>query len=168
MKKILVVCYSRTGSTARVGRAIASALGADFELIQEVENRHGIVGFVLSALESLAKGLPSIRTQKDPRDYDLVVIGTPVWAASMSAPVRSYLFTHRTQLPQLAFFTLMGGVGADDALRELKLLCQADDAPTYALTQAEARSFQDTRKFRDFIGTLAKPRDHAGSRAQAS
>lgn len=40
MDKVLVAFYSSAGTTRKVGQAIAAALGADIEDIQEVEPRH--------------------------------------------------------------------------------------------------------------------------------
>ncbi len=136
-KRILLVHYSRSGTTSRVAAHIAKELGADLERIEESAQRSGVGGYMRSAVEALAKGLPAIRTQKDPREYDLVVIGTPVWVGTMSSPVRSYLFSHQRRLRNTAFFAVMGGRGADDTLREMALACGATDAPMYALTQAE-------------------------------
>jgi menaquinone-dependent protoporphyrinogen IX oxidase len=154
MTNILVVNYSRTGITSRIGRELATRLDADFERIEEIENRAGVVGFLISAFESLAKGLPAVRTSKNPNHYDLVVVGTPVWAGTMSAPVRAYLHAHRAQLPRMAFFATMRGSGADDALREMRFLCRADDAPSCSFTDAEVNSQRYAHKLMDFARTL--------------
>lgn len=155
MKKTLVVCYSRSGTTLRVAREIATALGADLERIEEASQRAGKSGFVVSAFETLAKGLPSIGVRHDPRAYELVVIGTPVWLGSMCSPVRSYVFMHRGRLPRLAFFATMRGRGADSALAELKLVCQAEDAPTCAISMRDVEKGRHWRRVDRFTQQLA-------------
>lgn len=154
MTNILVVSYSRTGMTSQIGRELAGQLEADFERIEEIENRAGVFGFLFSALESLAKGLPAIRTVKEPHQYDLVVLGTPVWAGSMASPVRSYLMAHRTRLPRMAFFATMRGSGADDALREMRFMCHAEAAPSCAFTENEIKDLRYAHRLMDFAHTL--------------
>jgi hypothetical protein len=135
--RILVVCYSRGGTTLQVARRIAEALDGDLEAVEESGSRTGLGGYVCSAIEALAKGLPTIRTRRDPSDYDLVVVGTPVWVGTMSSPIRSYLFGHRRQLRRVAFFAVMGGRGGEDAIKEMQLACGAPDAPSLVLTQRD-------------------------------
>jgi flavodoxin len=155
MSNILVVTYSRTGNTARVGKELANHLDADFERIEELENRQGIAGFAIAALESLAKGLPSIRTTKDPSQYSLVVLGTPVWAGHMASPVRTYLTLQHAHLPRMAFFATMGGHGAEETIRELKFLTRSDVAPSCAFTQAEIERARYAQKLEGFAKSLA-------------
>jgi flavodoxin len=154
MTNILVVSYSRTGTTSQIGRELAGQLEAEFERIEEIENRAGVLGFLFSALESLAKGLPAIRTVKQPNQYDLVVLGTPVWAGSMASPVRSYLMAHRAQLPRMAFFATMRGAGDDDALREMRFMCHAEAAPSCSFTEDEVKNLRYAHRLMDFARTL--------------
>ena len=103
--KVLVVYYSRTGATRRLAEALANALQADIEPITDRENRSGIFGYLRSVAESLQKRGASITPMNThPASYDLVVVGTPVWAWSVSSPVRSYLAAYRGHLPDIAFF----------------------------------------------------------------
>jgi hypothetical protein len=129
-------------------------MNADFERIEEVENRSGPVGYMVSALEALAKGLPSIRTTKDPGDYEMIVVGTPVWAGNMASPIRTYLTLNRARLRHIAFFAVMGGQGADHVLREMKFLAGADDAPSCTLMQSEVQSMNFSSKLADFANML--------------
>lgn len=134
-KETLVVYYSRSGTTKRVAGYLAEALGADLELIEEPRSRAGVGGYLRSAFEAVGKRLPSIQTRRDPRDYGLVVVGTPVWFGTMSSPVRAYLVAHAKQLPRAAFFAVMGGRGGDDAVREMQRATGAVSAPTCVLRQ---------------------------------
>lgn len=133
--RIMVVFFSRTGTTARIATQIAEALGADLEVIEEPSSRRGIGGYVRSAFEALAKGLPTIRTRRDPRDYDLVVLGTPVWGGTMASPVRAYIHEHEGALARTAFFVVMGGAGGDDTLREMQMACGVSERPSCVFRQ---------------------------------
>lgn len=117
---VLVVYYSRTGTTRLLASAIAKTLSADLEGICDRSDRKGVGGYLRSLVDAIRKRpVRIVPAGLDVAAYDLVVIGSPVWAASMSAPVRSYLIENRTHLPRVAFFCSFGGRGADAALREM-------------------------------------------------
>jgi NAD(P)H-dependent FMN reductase len=113
-KRVLVVYYSSSGNTRQVAQRIAQALSADVEQIREVNPRHvdikgrGLANFLnmgRAVLGGMAKRPASIReVRHDPDDYDLTVIGTPVYANSLPAPVRAYLDRTRKRLGEVAFF----------------------------------------------------------------
>lgn len=120
MPKTLIVYYTLTGHTRQIAEAIAAAHDADLEAIADTFNRDTGLGRFRSALE----GLCGLRTgiapiKHDPDDYDLVVVGTPIWAARLSSPVRTYLTQQRAELPRMAFFSTHGGMGGGWALNSM-------------------------------------------------
>ncbi|HCO98308.1 MAG TPA: hypothetical protein DIT29_06260 [Pseudothermotoga sp.] len=59
-----------------------------------------------------SKKIPPIAEPKcDPGDYELVIIGTPIWAGRMSSPVRAYLLRFHGCFGKVAFFatSALGG-----------------------------------------------------------
>jgi menaquinone-dependent protoporphyrinogen IX oxidase len=165
--RVLVVCYSRGGATWRVAQHLAEALDGELERIEERCSRAGIGGYVRSMLEALAKGVPAIGTWRDPRDYDLVVLGSPVWAGTMSSPVRSYVLTHPGQLRSAAFFAVMGGRGGEDTVREMQLACNAPRAPTCVLTEGDVDRGRYRGKCARFVQVL-RERSREDSFAQGA
>ena len=82
MPNTLVVYYSLTGHTRQIAEAIAAALDADLEAIEDTFNRDTVLGRPRSAIEGLLGLSSSISPPKhDLSEYDLVVVGTPVWSA---------------------------------------------------------------------------------------
>ena len=79
--KSLVVYYSRTGKTKFVAETIAAELGSDIEEIVDLKNREGKIGW-MSATQNASRGKETqiAPTKKAPNDYDLLIIGTLVWA----------------------------------------------------------------------------------------
>lgn len=165
--RILVVCYSRGGRTLRVAQHVAEKLGADLEVIEEPTSREGVLGYVRSALEAVAKGLPTIRTRKQPKDYDVVVLGTPVWVGTMSSPIRSYVHLHRDELDKVAFFAVMGGQGAVETVDELGVACGVNPVATCTFTQHEVDAGRFVYRCDGFIRKLealrAAPLYHASA-----
>lgn len=117
---LLVVYYSRSGTTARVGHALAQRLGAD-ELAIEDTRAEGGVSVWRAMLDRLLDTLPPIAPIPVPLDsYDLVVLGTPIWGARAASPVRRFLHDYAPRLPEVAFFCTMGGSGAEGAFADMQ------------------------------------------------
>lgn len=93
MKKLVLYC-SIDGNTDAVARAIAKEVDADLARLVRVKRVKGFGFFNNLKLRSevLRKKKPDIFPFKwDPRDYDLIYIGTPVWYDSYN-PVYNTLF----------------------------------------------------------------------------
>ena len=93
--KILVLYYTLDGNTEAVGHAIAERTGADEAKLVRVKRVRPYTRFrkFKAHMEVLRKSKPDIFPFKwDPRDYDLIFIGTPVWYDSFN-PVFNTLFS---------------------------------------------------------------------------
>lgn len=156
MTKILVVTYSRTGTTLRVASEIAEALSADVHEIEEVIDRRGWRGWLRGSIESLTRGLPSIQQTLHLTDYDLVILGTPVWFGSMASPMRSFLFLHAHELTQVACFCTSRSAGARSTLNEMKALCGAPDAPTFSASEGDIENDRHIDALREFTTELRR------------
>lgn len=110
--KILVLYYSSTGNTRFIAEAIANTLGADIEEIKPCQkiSTTGISYVVMGLRQLLSQPEPEIEPLKsNVADYDLVVIGTPVWSYSLSSPIRTLLNTCELKGKGVAFFCTHGG-----------------------------------------------------------
>ena len=106
--KTLIVYYSRDGATRKVAEELKEQLGADIEEITEPKGRSGPLGWIRSGKEaSSGTIIPINSTKADPSTYDIVAVGTPIWAWNVSSPVRSYLAAMKSKLPRIAFFCTM-------------------------------------------------------------
>ncbi len=119
--RVLVIYYSRSGTTRKVAESLSALLQCEIEAIVEIRDRPGILGFVRSVIEAARKRPSSIISpKKDPASYDLVIVGTPVWAWSVSSPVRAYLMANRARLPEVAFFCTFRHRGGESAFAEMQ------------------------------------------------
>ena len=74
-------------------------------------DRSGLRGWLRSGMQAMARQVPDvgeIKTVLPLNAYDLVVIGTPVWAGRCSAPVRSFLKKYGKQLRRGAYLVTRG------------------------------------------------------------
>jgi flavodoxin len=116
--KTLVVYYSRTGNTRLIGNEMAAALGADVEELKDGKNRAGPIGFLLSGMEAKRKITVQFEAlTHNPADYDVVVVGSPVWANDMCSPIRTFLAQHKTALNNVAWFCTSGSIDPKYAAR---------------------------------------------------
>ena len=154
--KSLVVVYSRTGSTRTAGQTIAASLGGDFDLVISSAPRHGPLGFLRSSWEATFGVHAQIaHPARKVVDYDLVVVGSPIWNSSVSSPVRSYLHQNRELLRAIAFFVTGAGVGADRALLEMQQI--AGRAPIATLEIRGAISETTVGNFTQRLGAAFSP-----------
>ena len=106
MPYTLCVYYSRTGATEKLMREIAQELKCEIVKLDDGVNRAGVRGWLRSGMQAMSRRVPPVKPVKTafPLDvYDLVIIGTPVWAGRCSAPVRSFLIQHGEELRKTAY-----------------------------------------------------------------
>ena len=106
MANILCIYYSRTGKTRGVMADIAKSLEAELVEITDGVDRSGLMGAMKSCLDAVRKStrfLEHFETQRDLKDYDLVIIGTPVWAGRCSSITREFLKKYGRDLKRVAY-----------------------------------------------------------------
>ena len=118
--KTLLVYYSRTGNTRMIANTISESIECDIEEIVEKDKRKGIIGYIKSGYQASRDKADHIEDSKyEISDYDLVIIGTPVWAGKMSVPVRTYLKKNMDKIPLLACFCTTGRSGIEKTIEDM-------------------------------------------------
>lgn len=168
MIRALVAFYSRSGVTRHVAHQLARRLGADLLELRDVRPRDGMLGYMRSALEAMHGTLPDIAHKLiDPADYDLVLLGTPVWASHVSSPMRRFLYDNAGGLRRrVAFFCTMGDRGADGAFGDMRDLLGKDAEATCALLDRDILQDGHLPALDAFVAKLAKVRRTTGTRRE--
>jgi len=92
--KTLVLFYSYEGNTELIAKEIAKTIGADQVRLHPREEKHytGFMKYVWNGKSAVMREKPELEPiDKDILSYDLIFLGTPVWAGSW-APVFNTLF----------------------------------------------------------------------------
>jgi len=153
--KILIVYYSRTGLTKKVAQRLAVELDAATEELIDKKDRAGALGYLLSGREAMQKKIADIEPLKlDPASYDLIIIGTPTWAYTMSCAVRAYLTEQRDRFKQVAFFATHGSDGGARAVKFMEELSGKKALASLIVTSKEAVKGIYQEKLRQFIEEL--------------
>ena len=149
--KILVAYYSRTGTTKKVAQALAQKMGAEVEEIKDTVNRNGVKGFLISGRDAMRRKLVKLKPLKlNPSEYDLVIVGTPVWAGNISAPVRTYIAENTGRFKKAAFFCTMGGSGDEKTFAEMEAIIEQKPAGTLALKMREVAENNFEKQIQEF------------------
>lgn len=108
--KSLVVYYTRTGNARFAAETIAAEIGADVEEIVDMKNRSGKLAYLTSGSDARrGKETEISSTKKSPADYDLLIVGTPVWASRPAPAVTTYLKKNNLAGKKVALFFTQGG-----------------------------------------------------------
>ena len=152
--KILVAFYSRSGRTRKIAEEISAKLGGDLDEIRDDVNRQGILGWLKAGRDAGAKRLTSIKIQRNPEDYDLVVLGSPTWNGTVSTPVRTYITNNHEGLSKVACFTT--GEGEEPtALEEMtQLLGNRIIAKLHLVRKQEIDTDNYHDKLQGFLETI--------------
>ena len=131
MEKILIVYYSLTGNTKIIAEAIAEAINSDILELKPVKelDAEGGSKYFWGGFQATMKKKPKLKPfDIDPLEYDLIFIGTPVWAWTYSPPIRSFLSKFNLSGKNVALWTCSAGDGVKamnrfkEALKDTNIL----------------------------------------------
>lgn len=133
--RALVVFFANAGHTRHVASEIARGCGGDLEEIVDARPHAGACEGLRYVRDSLFSATPPIEApSRNPADYDLVILGTPVCAWQVSAPMRSYALQNATRFKRVAFFCTDGGLGSRRVFAEFGRLCGRPPVATFLVT----------------------------------
>lgn len=155
MSNILIVFFSRTNTTKKVAEALAQKLGTDLEEIKSVKSFSGPIGYLRAGREAMKKMAAEIKPAiKNPADYDLVILGTPIWGWIVSSPVRAYLEQNKDKIKNVAFFCTMSGSGDLQAFEEMADVAKQKPKAVLGLLTKEVVTNQAEEKINEFINKI--------------
>jgi flavodoxin len=154
LMKPLVVFYSRSGTTKKVALELAQALGCEHEELEDTQDRSGIGGWLRSGRQAMKDEPTTLKpVKKDLSQYDMFIVGTPVWAGKMSVPTRTFLVQNKDTLKEVAFFYTSGGKDNEQKIFPvMEAVCGKKPKATLGLRTKEVKKDE----FKDKVQSFAK------------
>jgi flavodoxin len=153
--KILIIFFSRTGSTRKVAEGIHRKIGGEFIEVTTHHYPRGFKGYFHAGLDAALGRAVSIQSKSPSApSYDWIIIGTPIWDASVSAPIRTYLSTSLPHSKHIAFFLTHGGSGSRKVFQQMESLCGKHPAATLDVTTSEVHRKKYNEKLEEFVSKL--------------
>jgi flavodoxin len=120
--RILVVYYSYEGSTRLLAEHISHVLNADILECKPVKDlkSKGFSKYMWGGRQVVMKKKPELMDFSiDPHEYDVIIIGTPVWAFNYTPTIRSFLAQVTLKNKKIGLFCCHEG-GPGKTLENLK------------------------------------------------
>ena len=110
--KKLIVFYSFDGNTKLIAENIADEIGADLLELKPVKEitRNNFLKYFSGGKDAMTKAEPELLPFSiKPGDYDLIFIGTPVWAWTYAPALRTFFKQVKLVNKKIALFCCHGG-----------------------------------------------------------
>lgn len=154
--KTLIVYYSRTGLTKKVAISISKKIDAELDGIIDKKDRSGAIGYMTAGKDAMKNNPTDIIYEKDPKYYDVIIIGGPVWAWTVTPAIRTYLDKNAKILKdkRIAFFATQGSSGAEGKFKEMERLLGTKPLSTFVVNGKDFRHNDYEKGIDDFIAPL--------------
>lgn len=118
--KTVVVYFSLTGNTKFVAEKIAQQLDADLCEITDKNHKKGKMLYIKGGAAAMREKLTDITVETPIDDYELVIVGSPVWAGKIAPAIRTFLVENNFSKKRVAFFVCMGGDKPEKTFENLR------------------------------------------------
>ena len=127
--KTAIVYYSMHGNVRYVSEKVAKELGADLiELVPvKAYPDKGAMQFIWGGSAVTFKKKPELEPYTfNASDYDLVIIGTPVWASNFTPPLRTFFENNDLTGKKIAVIATSAGGDSAKCVEAVKAAAKAD------------------------------------------
>ncbi len=153
--KGLVVYYSLSGNTKFAAETIAAELGADIEEVVDLKKRQGKLAFLSNGRDAgQGKETEIAPIKRSPADYDLIVVGTPIWNKSPTPAIKTYLTKTDLSGKKVGLFFSDSSFGLEQAIGKTKAL--VPNSVILGELSLPAKSFGNKEEVKEKIAAWCK------------
>ena len=161
--KSLIVYYSLEGNTQYVADKVKEKADADIlRLIpKKAYSNKGLSKFFWGGKSALMAEKPELEAYDvDLSQYERIIFGFPVWAGTITPPIRTFIEDNRKALAGKRFsaYACMAGSGGDKALSKLAKLLEIPEfeATTILVDPKASPSAEKDEQINSFCAALNK------------
>lgn len=156
--KALIVFYSLTGNTRKVGEILAEELPADVAELR-CGAYSGFVGGLRQAWDVLTGGAPPIEAPEAARaGYDVIIAAGPTWGGRPGTPLRTFVRGWEPRGRKLVVFLTCEGTSkryaGETALEEITREAPTPPVATHLFKRADIESESLRQTIRDFADEI--------------
>lgn len=155
--KKLVIYYSFEGNTEFIAKTIAEATGSDLLQLRPVKELDvkGFMKYLWGGHQVFMKQSPLlVLFDKKPADYDVIFIGTPVWAWTYAPALRSFFNSVKLQGKKIALFCCSAGSPGQTIGHMRQALTGNDIIGEMKFVEALAEKEKNSQKVRQWCKDL--------------
>jgi flavodoxin len=153
--KSLVVYYTRSGNTRFVAETIAAEIGSDVEEVVDLKKRSGVFGYLSGGSDARrGKETEIAPTKKSPSEYDLVIVGSPIWAGRHAPAITTYLKMNDVSGKKVAVFFTQGGKKPQGFEQVKALMPNSECIGELSLTNPVANKEKSEKQIAEWCKTL--------------
>ena len=158
--KSLVVYYSMSGNVKQTAELISEVSGADLLALHPVKEypSKGAKKFIWGGKSALMGQKPKLQPYVFSADkYDRVIFAYPVWASSITPPIRSFVSENKDALggKEIGAVATYMGSGAQKSIKKLEKLLDVEIKPQLILTDLDEKKEENEQLAADFIRQLS-------------
>ena len=147
--KTLVVFYSIHNHTKSVGELMGKFLRATVEELIDEKKRDHLISWSKSAFdEELKTPTKILPVKNNPKNFDLVIIGTPMWDGVTPA-VKAYLSLYSSKFKKVAFFATFNA-SAENAFYVMEKLSKKKPIATLEIQDRQIHVKDHKRMIKEF------------------
>ncbi|NQS90589.1 flavodoxin [Patescibacteria group bacterium] len=142
--KILVVYYSWSGKTELVASSICKVLNADLKKIEEVKKRRRFFVYISGGYSAIKGKCSRIKPLNfNLNSYDLIFLGTPVWASRPSPAVNAFISNSNFNGKKVVLFVVMDSSGSENAIKIMRNKIKAKEGKIIASFEVKTGRISD-------------------------
>ena len=157
--RTLIVYYSMGGNTQYAAERIAERLGADMLRLEPIKAypSKGFKKFFWGGKSAVMGETPELAPYRfHGGDYDRIIFAFPVWAGSVTPPIRTFIKENDLRGKRIAAVACQSGSGAEKAFGKLKgaLGLERLDAELILIDPKDRPSAENETKIEAFCDQL--------------
>lgn len=158
--KTLIVYYSLEGFTKGWAEKISEKTGADLLALHPVKEypNSGAKKFLWGGKSALMGDKPKLQPYTfNPGKYDRIIFAYPVWASSVTPPIRSFVEENKEALSDKKFGAIVTymGSGAQKSLQKLAKILGAEIQPQLILIGSDSKKNENEQLAENFVRQLS-------------